>query len=235
MKYISFILTLCCPLAILPGASTDKQESLPAKVEEKEVLALQAFLPDPISGKIARLCMPVDAIKGADVAFRYGAVPHVTIAAWRVTPEERESAIAKLNSAVLSGIAPIQFSCHLQRETENDTVSWYLIPDEAERPRLDAFRREVLTAVGFGFEDFCGRSGDKWWPHLTLFSVPAADEVKGKSIADSLGTITRLRLSALAIVGFHQGIHTLATAPLEKKANVRFPDPGGGRGTVPKK
>ncbi len=124
---------------------------------ERQVLALQAFIPDAASRDISNLCIgSLEYSKEADVAFRWGAVPHVTVSAW-----------------------------------------------------------QVMKATGFDFEDFDNRSGDKWWPHLTLFGVPEEAEKDVQPVLEKLAAIPSFRLSALALVGFERGIHTLVVSDLE--------------------
>ncbi len=197
-----------------PGTGADRTQTQIANTEEKGVMALQAFLPTPDSEHLRVICMEALAITNAEVAFRWGAVPHVTISAWRVARDEQKLVLDKLQSSHLRELKAIDIPCRLHKSAKSGKSSWFLVPTDEARPLLDDFRNEALRAMDVHCEDFEGRSGTTWWPHLTLFSIPAAHEPEAAQLVAKIGKITAMRLNALAIVGFHQGIQTLATVQL---------------------
>lgn len=182
----------------------------------KQVLALQAFLPEESAEAIETVCLKATAIPDASVAFQRGAAPHVTLSAWRVTADEKAEALERFQEVALDELKPVTISVQLTNRQEGESMSWYLVPREAPRSAIDALRQHAMETLEFEYDDFGGRSRAEWWPHLTLFSLPNARASEARPIVSELEAITEIQLSKLALVGFQSGIQTLSVRTLER-------------------
>jgi hypothetical protein len=185
----------------------------------KQVLALQAFVPRRQADRLRDLGMAAVPVSGARVAFEWGAEPHVTLSAWRVTPCERERALDRFRAADWSRIGPLNVRCELSSLRSDETLACYLVPSAGDRGPIDEFRRRALAVFNLAFEDFGGRTREDWWPHLTLFSVPVAQEDNVKAILAEAEKTAEFTLDALALVGFEDGIETLEKQTLGGKGS----------------
>ena len=199
----------CCVSSAFAQEEREHDEPAP-----KQVLALQAFLPDEASEAIRAICMQAAEIAGGEVAFQWGAEPHVTLSACRVTADQKEAAVERFQDVALDELEPVTVRCRLTSREEGASTGWYLVPSEESRAAIDTFRQRAMTALDFEYEDFGGRSRTEWWPHLTLFSVPNAQASEAQSMVSELEAIAELQLSKLALVGFQSGIQTLSVRPL---------------------
>lgn len=212
---ICFWLALGC--AAFPAVAQEEPDH--SGSASKQVMALQAFLPDKSAEAIRTACLKVAAIPGSEVAFQWGAAPHVTLSAWRVTADEKVAALARFQKAPLNALMPIAISCQLTSREEGDSMSWYLVPTEVSRTAIDDFRRRAMATLDFEYEDFSGRSHENWWPHLTLFSVPLSQISEAQPVLAELETVQEIRFSKIALVGFESGIQTLSARELEHVAH----------------
>jgi hypothetical protein len=168
--------------------------------ESKTVLALQCFLGRQDEQRIVDAWERVSGIEGVQCAHTLGAVPHITAGSWKVTPDELEQARTGL-AAKVAGICAIETDVMLHEERRDGILSYYLVPTGSTA--LVIFHKEVHEALGYPYETF--RTIDlpgRWWPHLTLFSVP---EERLQLVADALEKlkqIERVSIERLGLVTF---------------------------------
>ena len=164
---------------------------------EKTIIAIQGFI-DPVdSDKIMRLCTGLSDIEGYHSDLERSFIPHVTLASWKVTPDELEVAASQYQDR-LTGMNRISARVHLVEKEKDRRFVYHLVP-EITQPLLE-FHSTLHKKLDWHFEPF--RQIDlpgSWMPHLTLFSIPIAQK---PSVAEALRNISEIKSITIERIGF---------------------------------
>lgn len=175
------------------------------------MLALQTFFAPDENATIERAARAALTIPGAECAFTYGAVPHLTTGSWRVDDAQLSAAVAGFRERV-GALPEVTLEVELgAREWKDGRVTFFLLPRTSEA--LLAYHAEIHRRLGYDFAPF--RPKDvvgNWWPHVTLFTVPGERRAEAEACLAPLREVRTLRASAAGLVGF-EPIRTLVEHP----------------------
>ncbi|MHB1458538.1 MAG: 2'-5' RNA ligase family protein [Armatimonadota bacterium] len=165
---------------------------------EKTIIAIQAFIDPADSDKIMALCTGLKGIKGYDSDLGRSFIPHVTLASWKVTPDELRTAISQYGSR-LTGMNRISVPVHLKEKKRDDgRLNYYLMPEVSEA--LLEFHSTVHEKLDWHYEPF--RQIDlpgSWVTHLTLFSIPADQRPR---VTEALKQLRKIKSITIERIGF---------------------------------
>lgn len=202
--------------AMLAGCASTGGEHV-AGEEEKQVLALQAFLDPESHGRMMEAWKVAVAADGVECAGAHGARPHMTFGSWKVTPGELEHALRR--GAELDGRIPgrrLALTPVTRDASEGSRVRFHYVPEDD--PALHDYHRAVHEQLGFDFEPF--RPIDlpgQWKPHVTMFHAgpegrEAFDEAVGR-----LSGLREVEITSFGLVLF---------GPIRTAQEIRCAPPG---------
>jgi hypothetical protein len=187
------------------------------------VAAAQAFFSPTQERVILDLCRAAMATSDVFAAFAHGALPHMTLGSWIVTPDSVGTIVAQARAATA---AVTQVSLMVTLKAEPAMRAGYLdyqfIPEAT--PEVLDFHRAIHTAMAVSNQphrriDLPG----SWQPHISLFTAPVAASNALASVVRQLGDIRTLDVQRLGVVHFQNGINTKLDAPLPPSAAATPP------------
>lgn len=184
------------------GTSSISAEEEIASAEEpkKVILALQAFIDPDEDKRIMDVCSELSSIEGYDSELGRMFIPHVTLAAWRVTPEELELAREEFQDR-LTGLESIEVDVSFRKDQDEDNVGYICLPEASES--LLEFQRQVYEKLGWYFEPFREYYlPGSWFPHLSLFSVPKEQEPRLDEAMKRLKETHSINIERIGLVTF---------------------------------
>jgi 2'-5' RNA ligase len=191
-----------------------------ADQDNKSILAVQAFIDRDTDERIMAICSELQKVEGYNSDLGGQFIPHITLASWRVTPQELQLAESQFESR-LCGLDRIQVRVSLEESQEHaGRLGYYLLPEVSES--LLQFHAQVHHQLGWRFEPF--RKIDlpgSWWPHLTLLSIPETQKPLISQSLQKLREISAVAIKRIGLVSF--------LGPTRVVSEVKLKRPSSGR------
>jgi len=181
--------------------------------DDKSILAAHAFVNREADARIMSIHRSLLNIEGYASELDFQPAPHITLASWRVTPQELQLAETQFGDR-LSGLSCTRLRAALKsREHSEKRLHYYLLPEISES--LREFHAQMHRKLMWAFESY--RRIDlpgSWWPHLTLFSIPSTQEPHIEQALASLREIEELSIERIGLVSYLGGARVISDIEL---------------------
>ncbi|UCG87983.1 MAG: hypothetical protein JSW71_05410 [Gemmatimonadota bacterium] len=183
------------------------------------VLALQGFLSREDEARIIPLCLRVSEIEGFDGGLNRGASRlHMTLASWKVTPQEVQLAQSQFASR-FNDLAAITMPVSLFESRGNGGLACAIAPKPTEA--LLQWHAQVHAKVAWPFQPW--REMDlpgSWWPHIGVCHIAESKEHLASEPLQKLREIEEITIERIGLVSYFGSMQVLGEVELRREATL---------------